>query len=58
MVEEAKALYLAVQDKCLSVMGRIGVALSGGDRERNQTATSLHAKAGRLPNQVARHERV
>ena len=30
----------------LPVMGRIGVALSGRDRERNQTAASLHAQAG------------
>jgi hypothetical protein len=32
--------------ECLPVMGRIGVALSGFGRERNQAATSLHAKAG------------
>ena len=36
----------------------IGVEPSGYDRERNRMATSPHAKAGRLPNLVARHERV
>jgi hypothetical protein len=30
----------------LPVIGRIGVALYGYDRERYPTATSLHAKAG------------
>jgi len=37
-------------------MGRIGVESSGGDREHYQVTTSPHAKAGRLPIRVARHE--
>ena len=34
------------RSECLLVMRGIGVELSGYDRERSQTATSLHAKAG------------
>jgi hypothetical protein len=44
--------------ECLPVMGRIGVELSGFDREQGRMAISPHAKAGRLPIQVARHEKV
>ena len=39
-----------------SVMGRIGVESPASDREHYQVTTSPHAKAGRLPIQVARHE--
>jgi len=42
----------------LPVMGGIGIEPPGIDRERGLAATSSHAKAGRLPNQVARYERV
>jgi hypothetical protein len=41
-----------------SVMGRIGVESPASDREHYQVTTSPHAKAGRLPIQVARHEMV
>ena len=46
------------RSECLPVMGRIGVESFDFDREQEQMATSLHAKAGRLPIQVARHEKV
>ena len=39
-------------------MGRIGVESPASDREHYQVTTSPHAKAGRLPIQVARHEMV
>jgi len=59
---QGEPMDLRVEDggksECLPVMGRIGVESFGFDREQDQMATSLHAKAGRLPIQVARHDKV
>ncbi len=59
---QGKPMGLRVEDggrsECLPVMGRIGVESFDFDREQDQMTTSLHAKAGRLPIQVARHEKV
>jgi len=57
---QGEPMGLRVEDggrsECLSVTGRIGVESLSHDCERDSQTTLSHAKAGRLPIQVARHE--